>query len=55
MENRKIKREIVAVFMESPFYFTIPLQKRLEFVKFFSQKPVFNALPNFERRERAGT
>jgi hypothetical protein len=55
MENRKIKKEIVAVFMESPFYFTIPIQRRLQFVKFFSQKPVFNTLPNFERRERGRT
>jgi hypothetical protein len=32
----------VAVFMESPLYFSIPLKKRLEFVIFFSQKPVYN-------------
>jgi hypothetical protein len=55
MEDHKIKREIVAVFMESPFYFTIPLQRRLEFVKFFSQKPIFNTMPDFEGRERSGT
>jgi len=30
METPKIKREIVAVFMESPLYFTIPLKKRTE-------------------------
>jgi hypothetical protein len=42
METRKIKREIVAVFMESPLYFTIPLKKRLEFIMFFSQQPVYN-------------
>jgi hypothetical protein len=41
METSKIKREIVAVFMESPLYFTIPLKKRLEFIIFFSQKPVY--------------
>jgi hypothetical protein len=42
MEDPKIKREIVAVFMESPFYFTIPLPKRLAFIKFFSQQPVYS-------------
>jgi hypothetical protein len=42
MESAKIKREIVALFMESPLYFTIPLKRRLEFVMFFSQKPVYN-------------
>jgi len=42
MEPSKIKREIVAVFMESPLYFSIPLKKRLEFIIFFSQKPVYD-------------
>jgi hypothetical protein len=40
----KIKREIVSIVMESSFYFTIPLQRRLQFIKFFSQQPVFNAI-----------
>jgi hypothetical protein len=30
METRKIKREIVAVFMENPLYFTIKLQRRMD-------------------------
>ena len=43
METPKIKRELVAVFMESPLYlFSIPLKKRLEFIMFFSQQPVYN-------------
>ena len=42
METSKIKREIVAVLMESPLYFNIPLKKRLEFIMFFSQKPIYN-------------
>jgi hypothetical protein len=42
MEEAKIKKEIVAIFMESPFYFTIPLPKRLAFIKFFSQQPVYS-------------
>jgi hypothetical protein len=44
MERLKIKREIVAVFMESPLYFSIPLKKRLELIMLFSQKPVYNQL-----------
>ena len=42
METCKIKKEIVAVLMESPLYFTIPLKKRLEFIIFFSRQPVYN-------------
>ena len=44
MAGAKIKREILAVLMESPFYFTIPLQRRLEFLKFFSQRSVYNRI-----------
>ncbi len=39
MSRAKIERKILAVLMESPFYFTIPLRKRLDFLKFFSQRP----------------
>ena len=42
MERFKIKREIVAVFMKSPIYFSIPLKKRLELIMLFCQKPVYN-------------
>jgi hypothetical protein len=42
METPKIRREIVSVLMESPFYFTIPIKKRLDFLKFFSQQPIYN-------------
>jgi hypothetical protein len=38
MASAHIKREILAVLMESPFYFTIPPRERLEFLKFFSQQ-----------------
>ena len=44
MEALKIKREIMAVVMKGPLYFTIPLQRRLQFIKFFSQQPVFKAI-----------
>ena len=30
--------------MESPFYFTLPLQKRLELMKQVEQQPVFSTL-----------
>jgi hypothetical protein len=43
METLKIKREVVAAFMKSPLYFTIPLDKRLEFIKFFSQPTVYSS------------
>jgi len=42
MKTPKIKREIVAAFMKSPLYFTIPLDKRLVLIKFFSQPTVYN-------------
>jgi hypothetical protein len=54
MASHKIKREIVALFMESPLYFTIPLQKRLEFIRFFSQQPVFNNISNLNLRQMNG-
>jgi hypothetical protein len=40
----KIKREVVRVNLKGPLYFTIPLQTRLQFIKFLSQEPVFNAI-----------
>jgi hypothetical protein len=55
-----IEREILGVLMESPFYFTIPLRKRLEFLKFFSQRSVYhriceyNELPVSEKSNFAG-
>jgi hypothetical protein len=42
METLKIKREIVAAFMQSPLYFTIPPDKRLEIIKFFSHPTAYN-------------
>jgi hypothetical protein len=38
MARAKIKRLIVSVFMESPFYFTLPLRRRLELINFYSQQ-----------------
>ncbi len=40
MGRASIKRELLAVFMERPLYFNIPLRKRLEFLKLFSAQPV---------------
>jgi hypothetical protein len=54
METRKIKREIVAVFMESPLYFTIPLQKRLEFIMFFSQQPIYDHICEINKHQING-
>ena len=54
METSKIKREIVAVFMESPLYFTIPLKKRLEFIMFFSQQPIYKHICELEEHQMLG-
>ncbi len=54
MEMPAIKREIVAVLMESPFYFSIPLKKRLIFIKFFSQQPICTQLSKFNENLRCG-
>jgi hypothetical protein len=43
METLKIKREIVAEFMKSPLYLTIPLDKRLGIIKFFSHPTVYSS------------
>jgi hypothetical protein len=51
MDALKIKRQIVAVVMKSALYFTIPLQRRLQFIKFFSQQPVFNAILDPQLRQ----
>jgi hypothetical protein len=54
VENRKIKREIVAVFIESPLYFTIPLEKRLEFIIFFSQQPIYGHICELKEHKMLG-
>ena len=53
METSKIKREIVAVFMESPLYFSIPLKRGLEFIMFFSQQPVYDHIGELNKDRRA--
>jgi hypothetical protein len=44
MERNGGRKEVVAACMESPFYFTLPLQKRLELMKQVEQQPVFCTL-----------
>jgi hypothetical protein len=44
MAGEKNKKKILAVLMESPFYFTIPLRRRLEFLNFCSQQSVFHQI-----------
>ncbi len=51
MKTDKIKREVVALVMESPLYFTIPLRKRLDFIKFFSNQTIFNKIGNCNMSE----
>ena len=51
MQTPKIKREIVAVFMKSPLYYSIPLKKRLEFIMFFSQQSVYNQIGELNEKQ----
>jgi hypothetical protein len=51
MKTYKIKREIVALVMESPLYFTIPLRKRLDFIRFLSQQSVFIQISNLNMHQ----
>ncbi len=44
MARAKIKREILSVLMESPFYFTLPLRGRLELINFYSQQSAYHRI-----------
>ena len=44
MERSTGRREVVAACMESPLYFTLPLQQRLELMKRVEQQPVLSSL-----------
>ncbi len=44
MKRRTGRREVVAACMESPFYFSLPLQKRLELMKLVEQQPALSTL-----------
>jgi hypothetical protein len=44
MAGNTARKEVVAACMESPFYFTLPLQKRLELMKQVEQHPAFSTL-----------
>ena len=54
MERPRIQRRLLALFMDSPFYFTIPLRRRLEFLKFFSQHSVYNRISEYNEPLRNG-
>jgi hypothetical protein len=54
VKTHKIKREIVALVMESPLYFTIPLRKRLDFIKFLSQQTVFDKVSDLDIGQMKG-
>ena len=42
MEDYKMKREIIAACIESPFYLTLPLKSRLELVNHFEDQLASN-------------
>jgi hypothetical protein len=44
MARNAERKEVVAACMESPFYFTLPLKKRLELMKQVERQPVFCSL-----------
>jgi hypothetical protein len=41
-DSEKIQRKFLAVLMQSPFYFSIPLKRRQEFIKAVSQQSVYD-------------
>lgn len=45
--NIKIRKEIVSIFVESPLYFTMPLQKRLELVTQYRERRSYIELKNY--------
>jgi hypothetical protein len=44
MKGNTPRKTAVAACMESPFYFTLSLQQRLELMKQLDQQPVFSTL-----------
>ena len=54
MKTIRINRQILAVLMESPLYFTIPLKSRLEFIMFFSQQPVYAHIYELNKQKMSG-
>ncbi len=44
MNRAKIKRHIMSVFMESPFYFTLSIPRRLEFINFSLRQSVYHRI-----------
>jgi hypothetical protein len=41
MKENNPRKAVVAACMESPFYFTLPLQQRLELMKQVERQPAF--------------
>jgi len=44
MEDNNPRKAVVAACMESPFYFTLPLQERLKLMQHLDHQPVFSTL-----------
>jgi len=44
MAGNPARKALVAACMESPFYFTLPLRKRLELMQQVEQQPAFSTL-----------
>ena len=43
-ENFLVRREVVSMFIESPLYFTMPLRKRLDFLKNLERQAYWSKL-----------
>jgi hypothetical protein len=44
MQDNTPRKALVAACMESPLYFTLPLQQRLELLQQLDRQPVFSTL-----------
>ncbi len=44
MDRARIRRVIIGVFMESPFYFTLPVRQRLELIHTLTQSSAYHRL-----------
>jgi hypothetical protein len=43
-ENFRVRREVVSMCIESPLYFTMPLKKRLDFLKNLERQAYWSKL-----------
>jgi hypothetical protein len=54
MDRTWIKKELLGVLMESPFYFSIPLARRLELIRYFSKQSLYQAVRENRKQQFNG-